>query len=98
MLRPGGALIVKCQDEVSANKQRLTHVEIITGYESLGLYCKDLFVLIRPTSPAVSRLKVQVHARKSHSYFLVFEKRRAGVSSVVDLRPPERGERAKGAG
>ena len=97
VLRPGGALIVKCQDEVSANKQRLTHVEIITGYESLGLYCKDLFVLIRPTSPAVSRLKVQVHARKSHSYFLVFEKRRAGVSSVVDLRPREPSERAKGA-
>ncbi|MCA9636198.1 MAG: hypothetical protein KC420_09255 [Myxococcales bacterium] len=89
VLRPGGALIVKCQDEVSANKQRLTHVEIITGYESLGLYTKDLFVLVRPSSPAVSRLKRQVHARKNHSYFLVFEKRRVKVSSVVDLRPPE---------
>lgn len=87
VLKRGGVLIVKCQDEVSANKQRLTHVEIITGYESLGLYTKDLFVLVRPAAPAVSRLKKQVHARKNHSYFLVFEKRRVAVSSVVDLRP-----------
>jgi hypothetical protein len=82
VLRPGGALIVKCQDEVSANKQRLTHVELITGYESLGLYCKDLFVLVRANSPGVSRLKAQVHARKNHSYFLVFEKRRVRLSSA----------------
>jgi hypothetical protein len=82
VLRPGGAFIVKCQDEVSANTQRLTHVELITGYESLGFYCKDLFVLVRANSPAVSRLKTQVHARKNHSYFLVFEKRRARHGSA----------------
>ena len=32
VLRRNGVLIVKCQDEVSANRQRLTHVEIINGY------------------------------------------------------------------
>ncbi|MCY0992327.1 DNA methyltransferase [Nannocystis sp. ILAH1] len=85
VLVPGGVLIVKCQDEVSANKQRLTHVELITGGESLGLYCKDLFVLVRPNSPGVSRLKAQVHARKNHSYFLVFEKRRVAIRSVRDF-------------
>ncbi|MCY1006942.1 DNA methyltransferase [Nannocystis pusilla] len=85
VLVPGGVLIVKCQDEVSANKQRLTHVELITGGESLGLYCKDLFVLVRPNSPGVSRLKAQVHARKNHSYFLVFEKRRLAIRSVRDF-------------
>ena len=82
VLRPGGVLIVKCQDEVSANTQRLTHVELITGYESLGLYCKDLFVLVRANSPAISRLKTQVHARKNHSYFLVFARRRARHGSA----------------
>ena len=40
VLRPDGILIVKCQDEVNANKQRLTHIEIVTGYESLGFYTK----------------------------------------------------------
>ncbi len=74
VLKNNGIMIVKCQDEVSANKQRLTHVEIINEYAKMGFYCKDLFVVIRQNRPAVSRLKKQVHARKNHSYFLVFVK------------------------
>ena len=78
VLRPNGILIVKCQDEVSANRQRLTHVEIINEYESRGFYTKDLFVVVRLNQPGVSRLKKQVHARKNHSYFIVFVKCPAG--------------------
>lgn len=75
VLRNKGVLIVKCQDEVSANKQCLTHVEIINEYERMGYYIKDLFVIIRSNKPSVSRLINQVHARKNHSYFLVFVKK-----------------------
>lgn len=74
VLRTCGVLIVKCQDEVSANMQRLTHVEIINEYQSIGFYAKDLFVLVRSNRPAVSRILKQEHARKNHSYFLVFIK------------------------
>jgi len=74
VLRKGGVLIVKCQDEVSANKQWLTHVEIINEYAAMGFYTKDLFVLVRTNKPGVSRIKKQSHARKNHSYFLVFIK------------------------
>ena len=74
VLKVRGALIVKCQDEVSANRQNLTHVEIINAYADIGFYCKDLFVVVRPNRPGVSRLLRQVHARKNHSYFLVFLK------------------------
>lgn len=74
MLRPSGKFIVKCQDEVSANAQKLTHVELIWAYEKHGFYCKDLFVVVRRNSPVVSRLVKQVHARKNHSYFLIFER------------------------
>jgi hypothetical protein len=88
VLRENGVLIVKCQDEVSANIQRLTHVEIINHYAQLGFYAKDLFVVVRPNSPCVTRLKKQVHARKNHSYFLVFVKtsspRSAGHHPVED--------------
>ena len=90
VLRPNGILVVKCQDEVSANKQRLTHVEIITGYESLGFYAKDLFVVVRTNRAGVSRLKKQEHARKNHSYFLVFQKTKVKISSVVSPRPADR--------
>lgn len=74
VLRKYGVFIVKCQDEVSANEQRLTHVELINYYQSLGFYAKDLFIVVRPNRPGVSRMKRQEHARKNHSYFLVFLK------------------------
>ena len=74
VLRDRGVLIVKCQDEVSANRQNLTHVEIINTYATLGFFCKDLFVVVRPNRPGMSRVLKQVHARKNHSYFLVFVK------------------------
>ena len=74
VLRPYGVLIVKCQDEVSANLQNLTHVELINEYSRIGFYAKDLFVLVRSNRPAVSRIVRQEHARKNHSYFLVFIK------------------------
>jgi DNA modification methylase len=74
VLKNKGVLIVKCQDEVSANLQWLTHVEIINKYEEMGFYTKDLFVVLRPNKPGVSRLVSQRHARKNHSYFLIFVK------------------------
>jgi len=74
VLKYDGVFIVKCQDEVSANTQRLTHVELINEFENIGFYIKDLFIVVRPNRPAVSRLLTQEHARKNHSYFLVFIK------------------------
>jgi DNA modification methylase len=74
VLKENGVMIVKCQDEVSANRQWLTHVEIINHYEKLGFYTKDLFVIVRQNRAVIARLKKQVHARKNHSYFLVFIK------------------------
>lgn len=76
VLRRNGVFIVKCQDEVSANVQHLTHVELVNYYQSLGFHPKDLFVVVRPNKPCVSRIKKQIHARKNHSYFLVFVKER----------------------
>ena len=75
VLKKKGILIVKCQDEVSAGKQWLTHVEIINEYEKYDFYSKDLFIIVRANKPSVSRLKRQVHARKNHSYFLIFIKK-----------------------
>jgi tRNA G10 N-methylase Trm11 len=74
VLKENGVLIVKCQDEVSANRQWLTHVEIINHYEGLGFYTKDLFVVVRANRAGISLLLKQKHARKNHSYFLVFLK------------------------
>lgn len=85
VLKDDGIFIVKCQDEVSANKQRLTHVEIITACEKLGFYVEDIFVVVRNNKPVISRLKKQIHARKNHSYFLVMRKTRMKISNIVNL-------------
>jgi len=74
VLKPGGVYIVKCQDEVCANRQRLTHVEVINKFAGLGFVVEDLFVVMRKGKPGVSRVLKQAHARKNHSYFLVFLK------------------------
>jgi DNA methylase len=83
VLKPKGVYIVKCQDEVCANKQRLTHIEITNYFTDNGFIVEDLFVLMRKNKPGVSRVLVQKHARKNHSYFMVFRKRAAkrGVST-----------------
>ncbi len=75
VLRDRGVLIVKCQDEVCSNRQRFTHVEIMQIYDEIGFVAEDLFVVVRNNRPGVSRTIRQVHARKNHSYFLVFWKR-----------------------
>lgn len=74
VLKKGGIYIVKCQDEVCANRQRLTHVEIINALDECGFVVEDLFVVVRRGKPGVSRLLRQAHARKNHSYFVVFIK------------------------
>lgn len=74
VLREEGWYIVKCQDEVCANQQRLTHVEIINELAAGGFVCEDLFVVVRHGKPGVSRVLTQAHARKNHSYFLIFRK------------------------
>lgn len=86
VLREHGIFIVKCQDEVSANRQWLTHVEIINYYANIGFYIKDLFVIVRQNKAGIARLKKQVHARKNHSYFLIFVKVPEG-KSVEKYRP-----------
>jgi len=74
VLKEDGTFIVKTQDEVSANTQELTHIQITNFYEGkLDFYTKDLFVTVRSNRPAVSGMHNQVHARKNHSFFMVYE-------------------------
>ncbi len=90
VLRKGGIYIVKCQDEVCANIQRFTHVEIINELSAYGFVAEDLFVVVRKGRPGVSRMLRQAHARKNHSYFLVFlkpdgKKRWTGLDNRLEI-------------
>jgi hypothetical protein len=72
ILKVGGLLWVKCQDEIESGYQRWSHIEIHDFARTLEMYGKDLFVLI-PTSRTVVQRKQQ-HARKTHSYLWLFAK------------------------
>jgi tRNA G10 N-methylase Trm11 len=72
VLTDNGVLIVKCQDMVCSNKQMLVHCDLIE-YAKKWFRCEDLFVLVQPMKRKHPQ-KRQVHARKNHSYFLVFLK------------------------
>lgn len=70
----GGKLIIKCQDQTYRSKQVMTHVFLINSAESLGFRVVDLFILLANHRLIGRNQNKQKHARKYHSYFLVFEK------------------------
>ena len=72
LLRSGGVLIIKCQDEVESRRQRWSHVELMSLD---GFLCEDLFVLVRSGIPLRGRCQdVQHHGRKNHSFFVIHRK------------------------
>lgn len=74
VLRDDGTLIIKIMDEVSSNTQELAHIQVTNFYErELDFYTKDLFIQVRKERPTVVGMNQQVHARKNHSYFLVYD-------------------------
>jgi hypothetical protein len=79
----GGYVVMKCQDTVSGGKNHFTHVMVMNMAQELGFYPRDLFVLLakgRISSFNGTKWKKQEHARKFHSYFWVFEKRKPRVN------------------
>lgn len=82
ILQNEGILVMKCQDVVSSGKNHLTHSLVINMALQVGFYPKDLFILIaknRLNSFNGEKWKNQYHARKHHSYFLVFKKSKCRV-------------------
>jgi hypothetical protein len=73
VLRPGGFLVVKCQDTVQDGKNIWVHNLLMDRAEKLGFACRDILV-VTPPSVIKTRWDKQRHLRKAHSYFLVFRK------------------------
>lgn len=75
VLRDGGQLWVKCKDTLASDRQRWSHITIFELAEKLGLYPRDLFLLVPPAPSSVTtgRWARQIHARKVHSYLWIFE-------------------------
>lgn len=76
ILRPGGTLIVKCQDQIESHKRHWTHIDIFNIANAIKLRPIDLFVSAQPQTPLMRQEK-QHHARSNHSFFWVFERCKA---------------------
>ena len=90
ILRPGGILVMKCQDKVSSGKQYIMHCDIYTMARDVGFEVLDLFVLLAKNRLIADWQRNQKHARKYHSYFWVFKKNAKGGNA---LWLPEEGSR-----
>ena len=76
VLAPKGWFIFKCQDGVLSGVNHFTHVMIYGMATQIGFKPVDLFILLAKHRMTDPTHKVQKHARKFHSYFWVFQKRR----------------------
>ena len=73
VLKDKGIVVFKCQDSVDSGKQYMIHNDVINMAHSIGFYTKDLFILIAKNR-VIKAMTRQFHARKFHSYFIVFKK------------------------
>lgn len=75
VLRDGGQLWVKCKDTLASERQRWSHITVYELAQELGLYARDLFLLVPPAPSSITtgRWARQIHARKVHSYLWIFE-------------------------
>lgn len=80
VLNKNGVLIFKCQDKVSSGKNYFTHSIIMMQALGIGFYPKDLFVLLTKNRIISGKHKNQIHTRKFHSYFWVFEKKNSKIN------------------
>jgi len=79
ILKPRGTLYFKCQDIVDGRGNTFVHVTIHDMAQVVGFRPRDLFILLAKSRPIQYNLYKQVHARKYHCYFWVFEKRKCRV-------------------
>jgi hypothetical protein len=71
VVRPGGYVLVKCQDQICGGRLRLQTAEVIAFAQSIDLEVVDVLHLVggRPQPPG----RRQVHARRNYSTMVVFE-------------------------
>ncbi len=84
ILKINGILIFKCQNTVMSGKQWWSTHYIENIAEEFGFRKVDEFILLAKHRMPQHNLKMQRHARKYHSYFLVFEKQEPVIHSLSD--------------
>ena len=91
VLKPRGVAIVKCMDWVEGRTRwRWLHYDLMRSWTSTSrLRLIDLVVNVRPTSLRHGDVHRQAHAKRAHTYFLVFGvvQRRRSRSGALGSEP-----------
>lgn len=74
VLAPKGVLVWKCQDIIESGKPNWTHCHLWSWAYEFKLRPVDLFVQVSERVMQGHNHGKQVHARKNHSFWWVFEK------------------------
>lgn len=74
VLRPGGIVVFKSQNVISGGINLMTSYYSCRVAEDCGFYIKDEFVLLAKLRVISGKVKNQMHSRRYHSFFHVFEK------------------------
>lgn len=74
LLAKDGVLLYKVQDTVTSGKSVFTHLYVIDKAKEYGLELEDIFVLTAKNRIISPKHANQKHARKYHSFILVFKK------------------------
>lgn len=74
VLKPGGVLVIKCQDMTHGKKNYFIHNEILNMAAAANFMELDLFILLS-NNRFSGRVLKQRTARKHHCYFIVLRKR-----------------------
>lgn len=77
VVKPGGFLLVKCNDYVNGSALTLGHWHVIDRADRLGCIRWDLIVHHTGSGPGGHNIFDPKRARRHHSYLLVFRKGRA---------------------
>lgn len=85
ILRPDGLLIIKTQDEIESGKQVWRHLDVQKFFWNQGWELLDFLIVMQKNKPMM-RHKHQKHARKNHSYFMVFRYAFAGSRTARKIR------------
>lgn len=84
VLKPGGRIMVKCQDLSYSSRLHLTHLDVLRHMVSAGLDLVDMFVLVNnKRAPINKAAKRQERARRAHSYLLIGAKAQAVDESAL---------------
>ena len=86
--KENGYVIFKCQDTVSSGKNHFTQHMVIDMGLKIGFYPKDMIILVAKNriNSFGGKWDKQVHARKHHSYFIVFQKTKPKVDYSINIK------------